>query len=165
MTKTKKYSFSKVEKLKSRKQIDLVFRSGKSFFAAPVKCFYLVQKLRSPEDGEKGSAKGEAAKKQITKCEVQNSGVGDSEGLMVKAGFSVSKKLFKKAVERNRVKRLMREAYRLHKHRLLEQVNAKELALEVFFVFTDKVLPDYRVVEDKIKYCLRRLGRILEEKV
>lgn len=36
--------------------------------------------------------------------------------LFVQAGVSVSKRNFKLAVSRNRIKRLMRESYRLHKH-------------------------------------------------
>ena len=50
--------------------------------------------------------------------------------------ISVSKKYSKKAVERNRVKRQIREIYRSRKHKLYEdlQVKNKQLALIVFFI-------------------------------
>ncbi len=41
----------------------------------------------------------------------------------VQAGFSVPKRRFKKAVHRNRIKRLLKEAYRLEKHIVYEGVN------------------------------------------
>lgn len=59
----------------------------------------------------------------------------------VRVGFSVPKKKFRKAVERNRVKRLLREAWRLNKH-MLYAVIPPETHLHIFLIFTDKTLPD-----------------------
>jgi ribonuclease P protein component len=53
-------------------------------------------------------------------------------------GVSVSKKYFKKAVDRNYFKRLLRETYRLNKHLLLENLNQK-YAFMFFYQTKDRL--------------------------
>jgi ribonuclease P protein component len=74
----------------------------------------------------------------------------------LKAGFTVNSKSFKKAVDRNRIKRLMRETYRLQKNKLLNHLeNNKNVA--VFFIYTGKELPEYKLLFEKMKTALERL--------
>jgi ribonuclease P protein component len=75
----------------------------------------------------------------------------------LQAGFGVSSRHFKKAVDRNRIKRLSREAYRLQKHVVLQRLAEKERCMAVFFVYTGKDLPDYATVTQKIGVVLQRL--------
>lgn len=77
----------------------------------------------------------------------------------VQAGFGAASRNFKKAVDRNRIKRLSREAYRLQKGPLLEQLAHKGLTMAVFFVFIGKELPDYPTVSAKIGVALQKLLR------
>ena len=53
----------------------------------------------------------------------------------VKLGVGVSSRNFKKAVERNRIKRLLREAYRLNKQPLIEFANTNNKKIIVFILF------------------------------
>lgn len=75
-----------------------------------------------------------------------------SDGEVSRMLVSVPKKRFKRAVKRNRVKRLVREAYRLNKH-LLQGTPA----LNIAFVYIDNDLPSFRQIESAMQAALRRL--------
>lgn len=79
----------------------------------------------------------------------------------LQAGFSASSRNFKKAVDRNRIKRLMREAYRLQKIPLQEALHANNRQLGLFFIYTGKELPDYKTVSDRIAVILKKLAALL----
>ena len=80
-------------------------------------------------------------------------------------GVGVSNKNFKKAVDRNRIKRLTREAWRLQKIELKELVKTKGKQLNVFFIYTGKELPDFKAIKDKVAVALKKLGGKLDENI
>ena len=82
----------------------------------------------------------------------------DEEAPGVQVGVTCSKRHFKRAVDRNRVKRLIREAYRLQKAILMETLK-EDQQVQLFFVFLDKTLPDYTDVFDAMTTCLQTLKK------
>lgn len=77
---------------------------------------------------------------------------------------SVPKRQFKRAVKRNRVKRQIREAYRKHKHGLIEAVSRiGERHLSLAFVWLDSKLYDTSVVEKKVEKLLLRIEEKLTQ--
>lgn len=67
---------------------------------------------------------------------------------------SVSKRRFKRAVKRNRVKRQIREAYRLNKQPLLETLTQKGLHIAVAFIYLSDELADTALIEDRVRTAL-----------
>ncbi|MEO6290916.1 MAG: ribonuclease P protein component [Ginsengibacter sp.] len=80
----------------------------------------------------------------------------------LQAAFAVSTKNFKKAVDRNRIKRLMRETYRLQKGTLQSLLEINEKYLAAFIIYTGKELPVYDMVLTKMGSLLEQLNRIVE---
>jgi ribonuclease P protein component len=76
----------------------------------------------------------------------------------IQSGFAASKKNFKRAVKRNRIKRLMRESYRLKKHILYDSLDEKQFA--IFFVYIGKELPK----QDKIDKAMSKAISLLIKK-
>jgi len=71
--------------------------------------------------------------------------------------ISVPKKRFKRAVKRNRLKRLIREAYRLNKQELIEKLEEKQLQIHVAFNYVSDDELDFVSIEKKIKLSLQKL--------
>lgn len=115
-----KKTFSKEERLCSTKSIDLLFSEGQSFIAYPLRVVYRVE---TETDASKQSA-----------------------SLLI----SVPKKKFKRAVKRNRVKRLVREAYRLNKVQMIELLNQRGIHLDIAFIYLKDELPVYTDIEKSI---------------
>ena len=70
---------------------------------------------------------------------------------------SVPKKRFKRAVKRNRLKRLMREAYRLNKQELISILESELSLLKVSFQYISDEELDFETVEKKMKVALQKL--------
>lgn len=70
--------------------------------------------------------------------------------------ISVSKKRFKRAVQRNRIKRLTREAYRLNKTNFYQSMTGGQ-TLDILFIFLDNRLPDFSKTDKALKAALQKI--------
>ena len=133
-------TLGKLERVKKRKVIEEIFDSGESFLISPFKVFY-ISKSVSIQERIIGHEKREV----------------DSS---LQFGVAVSKKNFKKAVDRNRIKRLVREAYRTQKGELKKSLDDKgDQSLSLFIVYIGKQMPEFTVVKEKVSAILRRLAK------
>lgn len=132
----KQYTLGKNERLKSRKQIEQLFKSGQRFVCPPFRIFYSFL-----------------------------TGQNSSDISPLQAGFGASSRNFKTAVDRNRIKRLAREGYRLQKNILHDKLKEQNRKLNVFFIYTGKELPVYTDVYNSINIALARLIDINIKKV
>jgi ribonuclease P protein component len=79
-----------------------------------------------------------------------------------RVAFAVPKRNFRKAVDRNKVKRLLREIYRHHKHELYADLEKVGVKISVMFIYTQKEMPEHDGLERKIILSLQRLSKAAE---
>lgn len=108
-----RFTYPKNQKLKSKKTIDLLFSEGKSVSKYPLRLVFVESDY----------------------------GLDMAKNEKLKMGVSVSKKNFKKAVDRNYFKRLLRETFRLNKHLLLENIQ-KNYAMMFFYQTKERLTFD-----------------------
>jgi len=129
----RQFTLGKSERLKSRKQIEELFSEGKNFPLSPFRVYYQVVPFVAHYRSN------------------------------LQFGAGVSGKNFKRAVDRNRIKRLTREAYRVQKNQLQELLRQQKLQLNIFFIYTGKELPGFNIVKEKVSVILARLIKIVNE--
>ena len=78
----------------------------------------------------------------------------------IRVGVGVSTRQFKRAVDRNRVKRLLREAYRLQKQVLMPSL-IKGKGVDLFFIYTATTLPVYAELAAQVAQILTKLNTTL----
>lgn len=91
--------------------------------------------------------------------EVEEGGVmlGKTEGVL-QMGVSVGKRHFKRAVDRNLLKRRIRESYRKQKHELKETLTASGISMDIFFVYSNARISDYAEIETAMASALAFLA-------
>jgi len=87
----------------------------------------------------------------------------DATDFPVKIAVGATKRSFKKAVDRNRIKRLLREAYRLNKQPLTNCMVSQEKNITVFFLFIAKTLPSFEELQKVMPVILEKLIKRVSE--
>ncbi|MBP6073603.1 MAG: ribonuclease P protein component [Flavobacterium sp.] len=83
----------------------------------------------------------------------------EANAALLKMGVSVSKKYFKKAVDRNYFKRALRETYRLNKHILLD---ALEKPYAIMFFYQTKERLSFQEIEEKTIQLFQKFNETIK---
>ena len=76
---------------------------------------------------------------------------------------SVPKKRFKRAVKRNRLKRLMREAYRLSKPDFVADLSSRRLSMQIAFNYVSDDQVDFVQMQRKMSIALQKITERLPQ--
>ena len=119
------HTYGKSERLKSRKRIDAIFKTGQRVTMHPLLFIYRRH--------------------------------GDLPQPALQAGVGVRSKQFRKAVDRNRIKRMIREAYRQQKAPLRDKVLQGRNSLDLFIIYTGQTMPLFEDIYARSGEALRKI--------
>jgi len=115
-----RYTFPKDMRLSSKKEIDKLFLEGNTFVSGPFRVFYSLYKPEQPVSSSSQAVPSSSQPVPSSSQATPSSRQPISSSCRI--AFSVSKKRLKSAVQRNKVKRRLREAFRLQYPHVLKQV-------------------------------------------
>ncbi len=142
-------TFRKNERLANFRLQAMLFSEGNSFFQYPFRIHWLSvsqdEKIDKPLKGK--PIHPDATFSYPAKCLI-----------------SVSKRQIRKAVHRNRIKRLIRETYRKNKNRLYTFLNTESLVILVAFIYTAKTIMTYAEIASAMQKAMDKLSRKLKTK-
>ena len=123
------FTYQKTDKLKSRKQTQHLFSTGQAINVFPIRLIYTIEPIEST-----------AANLSLTS--------------ILQEGVGAPSRTFRKAVQRNRVKRLLREAYRLEKPNFISQAALDNKRVNLFLLYTDALVLTQVEIQGKLKEAL-----------
>ena len=126
---SKVFTYQKSDKLKSRKQTQHLFSTGQAINVFPIRLIYTIEPITSSLDNISSTS-------------------------LLQAGVGAPSRTFRKAVQRNRVKRLLREAYRLEKPNFITQAALDNKRVNLFFLYTDASVLTQLEIQAKVKEAL-----------
>ena len=126
------FTYQQQDKLKSRKQLQNLFALGKSLSNAPLRLIYTLENIADEK-------------------------ISNPVPLVLQAGVGAPTKQFKKAVQRNRVKRLLREAYRLELPAFKAQLPLQGMRLNIFILYMEATVLTQIEINAKMKLILDQL--------
>ena len=129
---SKVFTYQKSDKLKSRKQTQHLFSTGQAINVFPIRLIYTIEPITSSINTP-------------------------SLASLLQAGVGAPSRTFRKAVQRNRVKRLLREAYRLEKPNFISQAALDNKRVNLFFLYTDALVLAQVEIQGKLKEALSLL--------
>jgi ribonuclease P protein component len=131
------HTLNKSERLKGHTDIRALFDKGEKIKVFPLTVFYLL--------------------------EIRKDSVNTTSPL--KMGVAVGTRNFKRAVDRNLLKRRVREAYRLQNEELKQRLLASPFDLNLFFVYGDNQINEYATISSAVKKMLDKLHDLLAQKM
>ena len=126
----------KGERLYLREEIERLYDRGRSFVSYPIRVVWLAEPLATHFPGEQAQ---------------------------VAVMTSVAKRRFKHAVDRNRIKRMTRSAYRLHKTPLWQAATQHHCTVRLALQSVAKTMPTYSELEQAVEQAIARIVKEIDK--